>query len=148
MEVIIIVDVNQSWGYLLSKIAQEMGESFAKELSNYEITSRDFGILSTIFNNENLTQKDIGLLLRVDRTTMVQLIDALESKNLVKRISNPNDRRANLIQITDDGRSIIEEKREKLETCEKHVVSHMSAYQKKAIRDIYHYLQQEESNNE
>lgn len=142
------MDVNQSWGYQLSKIAQEMGESFAKELTNYELTSRDFGILSTIYNNESLTQKDIGLLLKVDRTTMVQLIDVLESKNLVKRVSNPNDRRANFIQITEEGLSILEKNQEKLEIYEKHVVSQMSADQKKVIHDIYHYLQKEEFDNE
>lgn len=143
-----MLDINQSWGYQLSKIAQEMGESFAKELTNYELTSRDFGILSTIYNNESLTQKDIGLLLKVDRTTMVQLIDVLESKNLVKRVSNPMDRRANLIQITEDGLSILEKNREKLEIYEKQVVSRMSADQKKVIHDIYHYLQGEEFDNE
>lgn len=143
-----MLDINQSWGYQLSKIAQEMGESFAKELTNYELTSRDFGILSTIYNNESLTQKDIGLLLKVDRTTMVQLIDVLESKNLVKRVSNPMDRRANLIQITEDGLSILEKNREKLEIYEKQVVSRMSADQKKVIHDIYHYLQREEFDNE
>jgi len=142
------VDVNQSWGYQLSKIAQEMGESFAKELTNYELTSRDFGILSTIYNNESLTQKDIGLLLKVDRTTMVQLIDVLESKHLVKRVSNPNDRRANFIQITEEGLSILEKNQEKLEIYEKHVVSQMSADQKKVIHDIYHYLKKEEFDNE
>ncbi|WP_077318277.1 MarR family winged helix-turn-helix transcriptional regulator [Virgibacillus proomii] len=142
------MDVNQSWGYQLSKIAQEMGESFAKELTNYELTSRDFGILSTIYNNESLTQKDIGLLLKVDRTTMVQLIDVLESKNLVKRVSNPNDRRANFIQITEEGLSILEKNQKKLEIYEKHVVSQMSADQKKVIHDIYHYLQKEEFDNE
>lgn len=142
------MDVNQSWGYQLSKIAQEMGESFAKELTNYELTSRDFGILSTIYNNESLTQKDIGLLLKVDRTTMVQLIDVLESKNLVKRVSNPNDRRANFIQITEEGLSILEKNQEKLEIYEKHVVSQMSADQKKVIHDIYHYLKKEEFDNE
>jgi len=146
--VITLVDVNQSWGYQLSKIAQEMGESFAKELTNYELTSRDFGILSTIYNNESLTQKDIGLLLKVDRTTMVQLIDVLESKHLVKRVSNPNDRRANFIQITEEGLSILEKNQEKLEIYEKHVVSQMSADQKKVIHDIYHYLKKEEFDNE
>ncbi len=145
---ITLVDVNQSWGYQLSKIAQEMGESFAKELTNYELTSRDFGILSTIYNNESLTQKDIGLLLKVDRTTMVQLIDVLESKHLVKRVSNPNDRRANFIQITEEGLSILEKNQEKLEIYEKHVVSQMSADQKKVIHDIYHYLKKEEFDNE
>ena len=142
------MDVNQSWGYQLSKIAQEMGESFAKELTNYELTSRDFGILSTIYNNESLTQKDIGLLLKVDRTTMVQLIDVLESTHLVKRVSNPNDRRANFIQITEEGLSILEKNQEKLEIYEKHVVSQMSADQKKVIHDIYHYLKKEEFDNE
>ncbi|MBY7141965.1 MarR family transcriptional regulator [Virgibacillus sp. NKC19-3] len=140
--------MNQSWGYLLSKIAQDMAESFTKELAHYEISSRDYGILSAIYNNENLTQKGIGFELQIDRTTMVQLIDNLESKNLLKRVSNPADRRANLIRITEKGRAILEERWEALERCEKDVIHQMTVHQKKAIKDIYHYLQKEELEND
>lgn len=86
MEVIIIFEVNQSWGYLLSKIGQEMGESFAQKLLDYEITARDFGILSTIYNNEHVTQKDIGLLLTFIRNgfNVKELLGGIAAWNILK----------------------------------------------------------------
>lgn len=136
-------DVNQSWGFLLSKIAQEMSESIGKELTNYEITSRDFGILSTVYNESLVTQKDISHLLKIDRTTVFQLIDILENKQLLKRVRHPKDRRSNVIQLTEQGEALLKEKSGQLEICEKNVVSHLSDEEKQAIYDIYQYLQEE-----
>lgn len=136
-------DVNQSWGFLLSKIAQEMSASIGRELTNYEITSRDFGILSTVYNESLVTQKDISDLLKIDRTTVFQLIDILENKQLLKRVRHPKDRRSNIIQLTEQGESLLKEKSDQLEICEKNVVSHLSDEEKQAIYDIYQYLQEE-----
>ena len=35
-----------------------------------------------------------------DKNSIVKLIDGLENRKLVKRVSNPNDRRQNLIKVT------------------------------------------------
>jgi DNA-binding MarR family transcriptional regulator len=40
---------------------------------------------------------------RKDRTTIVALIDDLESAGLVERRRNPSDRRAYALQLTDEG---------------------------------------------
>jgi DNA-binding MarR family transcriptional regulator len=45
----------------------------------------------------SLSQQAIGERLRIDRTTMVALIDDLERGGYVKRERNPHDRRAYVI---------------------------------------------------
>jgi len=54
------------------------------------------------------TQKALGDALRIDRTTMVALIDDLESRGLVVRERHPADRRAFLVRGTDAGRELKE----------------------------------------
>ena len=54
---------------------------------------------------EPMTQKALGDMLRIDRTTMVTLIDDLERKGYVIRHRHPRDRRAFLIEPTDEGRA-------------------------------------------
>ncbi|MGH3084746.1 MAG: MarR family winged helix-turn-helix transcriptional regulator [Gaiellaceae bacterium] len=52
----------------------------------------------------SLSQQAIGERLRIDRTTMVSLIDDLERAGYVKRERNPADRRAYVISLTAAGR--------------------------------------------
>ncbi len=50
-----------------------------------------------------LSQQAIGEALRIDRTTMVALVDDLEQLGLVRRERNPADRRAYMIRLTSEG---------------------------------------------
>jgi len=52
-----------------------------------------------------MTQKALGDALRIDRTTMVALIDDLEDKGYVTRQRHPHDRRAFLVHPTGAGRA-------------------------------------------
>lgn len=129
-------NVTESWGYALGKVTQTMTEEVSNHLAKCNINARDYGILCTIHSTPNLTQKQIGEIMKVDRTTMVQLIDALESKELVTRISNPNDRRQNLIVITESGQRILKEMWNELKECELNTIKNLSKYQKEAIIQI------------
>jgi DNA-binding MarR family transcriptional regulator len=52
----------------------------------------------------SLSQQAIGERLRIDRTTMVSLIDDLERAGYVTRERNPGDRRAYVITLTPAGK--------------------------------------------
>ena len=52
------------------------------------------------------SQQAIGEALRIDRTTMVSLVDQLERRGLVRRERNPADRRAYTIGLTAEGRDL------------------------------------------
>jgi len=51
----------------------------------------------------SFSQQAIGERLRIDRTTMVTVIDDLERAGLVRRERNPEDRRAYVIKLTPQG---------------------------------------------
>jgi MarR family transcriptional regulator, lower aerobic nicotinate degradation pathway regulator len=74
-------------------------------LSVLGLAARQVGILTIVCETGPMTQKALGDALRIDRTTMVSLIDDLEKKQLVRRLRHPTDRRAFLIEPTKQGRS-------------------------------------------
>lgn len=47
--------------------------------------------------------------LKVSPRQVTNLVDALESENLVKRCSHPTDRRATIVELTPNGASLAEE---------------------------------------
>jgi DNA-binding MarR family transcriptional regulator len=85
--------------------AQEMANSALKPLG---LTVNHFGVMTllrheTPVEGATQSQQAIGERLRIDRTTMVALIDDLERAGYVTRERNPNDRRAYVITLTPAG---------------------------------------------
>ena len=86
--------------------AAEQSHSLANDmLARTGLTARQVGILTLVIEREPMTQKALGDLLRIDRTTMVALIDDLEGKGFVVRQRHPRDRRAFLVWPTESGRA-------------------------------------------
>jgi len=84
--------------------AAEQSHSLANDmLARTGLTARQVGILTLVIEREPMTQKALGDLLRIDRTTMVSLIDDLEDKGFVERQRHPRDRRAFLVWPTESG---------------------------------------------
>jgi DNA-binding MarR family transcriptional regulator len=73
------------------------------------LNTRHFGVMTLLRDQKAAdgglaSQQAIGERLRIDRTTMVALIDDLERAGYVKRDRNPDDRRAYVRTLTPAGR--------------------------------------------
>ncbi|HLQ53976.1 MAG TPA: MarR family transcriptional regulator [Streptosporangiaceae bacterium] len=86
--------------------ASQISHSLANEmLAEMALSARQVGILTLVTELEPMTQKALADTLRIDRTSMVALLDDLEAKGYVARQRHPRDRRAFLVQPTDSGRA-------------------------------------------
>ncbi len=90
--------------FLLFRAAQASHALANQMLAEVGLGARQVGILTIVTELEPMTQKALGAILRIDRTTMVSLVDDLEDKGLVLRKRHPGDRRAFLVVPTTSGR--------------------------------------------
>jgi DNA-binding MarR family transcriptional regulator len=91
--------------FLLYRAAEASHALANQMLAEVGLSARQAGILTMVTELEPMTQRALGDALRVDRTTMVVLIDDLEERGLVVRKRHPRDRRAFLVCPTDAGRA-------------------------------------------
>jgi DNA-binding MarR family transcriptional regulator len=68
---------------------------------------REIWVLMCV-NGNQLNQKQISSALLLHPTTVVELIDGLERRKLVKRVSPKGNRKQNIIELTDKGREMTE----------------------------------------
>jgi DNA-binding MarR family transcriptional regulator len=94
-------------GYLLKHAQHRLAEFTSAAMAPYGVTGRESAVLTAIDSQVPVSQQDVALRLGVDRTTMVALIDDLEGKGLVQRRKDPDDRRKNVVQLTDLGRATL-----------------------------------------
>jgi DNA-binding MarR family transcriptional regulator len=101
-------------GYLLKHAHLALEHRAQDALAAVGVTVRDLGVLRVIASGEAQSQQEAaavlvdaqhgrGFLLGVDRTSMVALLDALERRGIVARRPSEQDRRRNIIALTDHG---------------------------------------------
>ena len=81
-----------------NSMKQLMSDSFRK--GGFKLSPEQFLVMDTLWDEGVLTQQQIADITMRDKNSIVKLIDGLESRKLVKRNSNPEDRRQNLIKVT------------------------------------------------
>ncbi|MFT3679327.1 MAG: MarR family transcriptional regulator [Ferruginibacter sp.] len=76
-----------------------------------DITFEQMGVLYYISRNtgKDLIQQDIAEIMDKPKSSILRNIDILEEKGFVKRLSAPGDRRKNVIELTANGKAIIDE---------------------------------------
>jgi DNA-binding MarR family transcriptional regulator len=90
-------------GFLLARGHLEC-LAIAGEVMEPGLTPKHFGCLAVIVADGPLSQQELGERLRVDRTTIVALVDELERRGFLARRRNPSDRRAYALEATPAGR--------------------------------------------
>ncbi len=80
-----------------------MHELNEEALAPCGIDGRELGILLVIAGHEPGSQQQAAQRLGIDRTSMVARLDALEDKGLVSRHPHAEDRRRNVVELTDAG---------------------------------------------
>lgn len=116
-------DIYKSFGFLTGKVEQLLEADFAEKLKPYCINARQFAVLIKVKERPNTSQKEIGEDLRIDRTSMVEHIDKLESLQYIQRLKNIKDRRAYCLSLTEKGNEILNECWGLLDLSESNVLS-------------------------
>ena len=87
---------------LLSSVGAELFREFG-------LTEAQFNVLMALkYRDRELTQSDLGRRLVVTRASITSVLDKLESKSWVRRLSVPGNRRIYHVDLTDKGREVAE----------------------------------------
>ncbi|HSB56185.1 MAG TPA: MarR family transcriptional regulator [Nitrosopumilaceae archaeon] len=103
------LDFNNSIG-LLVKIA---GKSFEKALDlelrdKCGLTVGQWKVIMALSFHDGQSQKEIANQVSVDGSTLVPIIDKMESEGFVQRKPNPEDRRNNNVFLTKKSKSLLD----------------------------------------
>ncbi len=105
---------------------------------NSEITFEQMGLLYYISRNQkkNIIQQDIANLTNKTKSAILRSLDILEEKKFLKRAAMLNDRRKNVIQLTNKGYEIADKMHEKFLELEKELMKGLSKDEQKACMSV------------
>ena len=92
----------------LSRASESIMGRLIKNLSCHGLTISQFGVLETLLHVGPQSQKDLASKLLKSGGNITMVIDNLVKRGHVTRETDPNDRRAVIISLTDEGKEFIE----------------------------------------
>ena len=101
--------MKQPLAQLLISVTKKYLSIFSQQTGGLDIDRYQYVLVLINLHKEQLTQKALSELLEVDKSFMVNIVDYLSSKGYVVREKNINDRRQQVIKLTDKAREAIPE---------------------------------------
>lgn len=68
-----------------------------------ETTSPQFAVLNALAEKPGIDQRSVGEQVRLDRSTIADVVARLARRGLLARVRDPLDGRRNVLELTDEG---------------------------------------------
>jgi len=128
--------VTEFAGQLFFRLWRATHTRAADALETVGLTPALFALLNVIGAREGAIQQELGSAMGIDRSTMVALIDQLESAGLAKRRPSATDRRARQIEITPKGRRLLQRARRMVAQVEDEVLAGLTAEERRELEAL------------
>jgi MarR family transcriptional regulator, lower aerobic nicotinate degradation pathway regulator len=96
-------------GYLFRRMQQIAVSIFVEECRAYELTPVQYAALIAIHTHPGIDATRLSAVIAFDRSTLGNVIERLETKGLIERKSDSEDKRVKLLIITKQGASLLRE---------------------------------------
>lgn len=123
-------------GYNLRCAQVAVFQHFSKTIGEVEISPPQYGALVLIDANPGISQSAIASALRFDRSTLVQIIDRLEDRELVVREVSATDRRSHALKLTESGHSLLNDLNNLVNSHEQYMTRNLSADERNTLMEL------------
>src|SRR5688572_6202741 len=101
------IEMSDLVGPLLGRAHDRLRAQVDAALAAHDLHARQFGALVVLAGGGPMSQRRLGAVQGVDRTTTVAILDALQERGLIERRRDPSDRRVYLVHLTPEGRRVL-----------------------------------------
>lgn len=96
-------------GYLFRRMQQIAVSIFVEECRAFDLTPVQYASLIAIHTHPGIDATRLSAVIAFDRSTLGNVIERLQSKGLIERKSDSEDKRVKLLTITKQGAALLRE---------------------------------------
>lgn len=100
-------DVYTKPGHLFRRMQQIAVAIFMEECAEFELTPVQYAALVAIREHPGIDATRLSAVIAFDRSTIGDVLERLESKDLIVRRFTPEDKRLKLLELTPRGRRLL-----------------------------------------
>ena len=99
----------KTFGYLVHDLARLLRRRFDAAAQHYGLTLPQWRVIGRLSLHDGISQVALAGLTDTDPMTVSGLVERLEGKGLVIRVTDPSDSRAKIVKITDKATAMVTE---------------------------------------
>jgi MarR family transcriptional regulator, lower aerobic nicotinate degradation pathway regulator len=123
-------------GQLFFRLWRASHSRIAEALGSIGLTPALFGLLNVLGARDGAIQLELATTMGIDPSTIVSLVDELETAGLARRRPHPKDRRAREVTITPKGRRALERGRRMASQVEDEVLQGLTASERRELLSL------------
>jgi len=120
-------------GHLIRRLQQISFALFMDQARKFDITPVQYAAMFAISNNPGIDQTALCNVIALDRSTIGDVVTRLEKKKLIRRLSDPADRRTKSLHVTAPGRRLIRDIEPAVEATQRLILAPLKAGERGAF---------------
>ncbi|MFF4396589.1 MarR family winged helix-turn-helix transcriptional regulator [Streptomyces sp. NPDC001480] len=125
----------QTLVFRLGTLGAVIGDRFAERIEPYDLKPKHVGLLTALGQGSFASQQDLAGRLGVAPSLVVSLADHLESLGAVRRVRDPDDRRRQVLTLTEQGRRLLGDCAAEARTLDAEITARLSPAQREILRE-------------
>ena len=93
--------LRQHTGYLITDVARLYRTAIDRKMDRFDLTRSQWWLISFLIYFDGITQQQLADLMDVGKAGVTKLLDRLEQKGMVKRVSDSSDARQKRVFLSD-----------------------------------------------
>lgn len=123
-------------GFLMYDVSRLRRLAFDKQMRPLGVTRSQWWVVAQLARQEGVTQTELATLLEIGKVALGALVDKLEESGWVERRSDPADRRAKRIFLTDAAHRLIADMQAAARHHNKDVLKGFTAAERRMLVDM------------
>ncbi|CAM5256209.1 MarR family winged helix-turn-helix transcriptional regulator [Streptomyces griseomycini] len=120
--------------WLFARLKQGLATAEASVVREHGMTLWGYTVLMAVVEAPARSQLSLAQAVSVDKSKLVLVLDELETAGLVRRRPDPADRRARIIEATEEGRRTLDAARSDVEAIETSLLADLDAGTQEGLR--------------
>jgi DNA-binding MarR family transcriptional regulator len=133
-------DLHAKPGHLIRRLQQIAVALFIAETVKLDLTPIQFASLSAIRDVPDLDATRLSTLVALDRATLAQVLERLEAKRWIVRVSSPEDKRIKRLAITAQGRAVLRRAEPGMERAQRRILAPLTATERATFMRLLAHL--------
>jgi len=120
-------------GYLFRRMQQIAVAIFSEECAQFDLTCLQYSALARIRERPGIDVTRLSEIMEFDRSTLGGVMERLEMKGYVRRRATPEDKRIKLLEVTRQGRVLLDEIQPSVERTQRRILEGLGSEDQKVL---------------